>query len=1192
MGESVVLKSIEIQGFKTFPEKTVLNFNDGITAIVGPNGSGKSNISDAVRWVMGEQSVKTIRCSKMEDVIFNGTAQRKAKGFASVNIVISNMDRCLPIDEDEIFITRKLYRSGESEYLINKKEVRLKDIFEIFMDTGLGKDGYSMISQGKIDSIVASKSEDRREIFEEAAGISKYKYRRTQAQKKLEQTEENLLRLYDIFKELNSRLEPLKEQAKKAKLYIELAERKKNIEIGLWLNTLKQSGDILHEYDNKITICKSQYDEIESNLEGFNVKINEFSKNIFNRTSCIDETRRKISYCDEDIIKKTGQISVLQNDILHNKENIDRISQEILLLGESLPFIENSLTEKNQKLACLNESLSRKNIDLKNIEQALKNLSGQISVTENKSKELSSELTKFNQLKAEIKIRIMSVKANLEDLNSRKDEIEQNENLYKKKISDLEKTLSLLENFLNGLKNKMKSSDFKIKNMEENLRSFKQTYEKLKEYADSLSLDAETTLRKIHLLEEMENNLEGFSNSVKFLIRSAEKNILQGIHGPVSKLISVSSEFSVAIETALGATLQNIIVDTEEHAKKAISLLKEKKIGRATFLPISNIKGFFIKDENLKSYKGFVGVASQLCSCKAIYKNILDFLLGRIIVVDNIENATITSKKLAYKFKIVTLDGQVVNLGGSLTGGALNKNYGVLNRKEQIKSLKKEYEELKSKVKKAKDDYFKMKNKLSDSQKILDDLNEDNKKIKLNYYNSDHEYQKGVIELYSLKDRHTKFAKERADITKKIENLNVVINDSKNEIKDVEDKIKTIEESLTNIDLNKNDSLTKKSKLDEKFNALQMDILSTNKDIETLSYEINSIIENKKLKEEQNSKLLAELESISLKNVNINTQIDQMNIEIKTLKNRSEELRQNIDIFSKEKINLESEITQIRNSERSFLNEKEKIALEISRLEDKKINLQKDHDSIIAKLWDEYELTRREAMANFKVLKNSSEINKNLNELKLKIKNLGMVNVAAVEEYKQLLERYEFMKNQINDVEKSKKELYKLINELTIDMKKAFSEKFKQINKNFSQAFRDLFDGGNARLELTNDSDILNTGIEIYVQPPGKIVTHLEALSGGERALVAIALYFAIMRVNPPAFCVLDEIDAALDDVNVDKFASYLKNFNKNTQFIIISHRRGTMEEADTLYGVTMQNEGVSKLLELRTKELAKNFVS
>ena len=1189
----MILKSLEIQGFKTFPEKTVLSFNNGITTIVGPNGSGKSNISDAIRWVMGEQSVKTIRCSKMEDVIFNGTTERRAKGFASVTINMNNTDRHLSIDEDEVFITRRLYRSGESEYLINKKEVRLKDIFEIFMDTGLGKDGYSMISQGKIDSIVASKSEDRREIFEEAAGISKYKYRKTQALKKLEQTEENLLRLYDIFKELDSRLEPLKEQAKKAKLYIELAERKKYIEIGLWLHTLNQSADFLQKYENKITICRGQYDEIESKLEESSVKINELSKNIFNRTSCIDETRRKISNCDEESIKKTGQISVLQNDILHNKENIDRIVQEILSLDENLPFIESSLEEKNQMLTCLNKTLSKKNLDLKNVEESLKKLSEQISADDNNSGNLSLELVRFNKLKTEIKIKIMSAETNFEDLNFRKNEIEQNKNIYKGKISDLEKTLFSLENSLFELKNQMERSDLKIKNMEGNLRSFEQNCEKLKEKANNLALDTETKLRKIHLLEEMENNLDGFSNSVKFLIRSAEKNFLHGIHGPISRLIWVPNKFSAAIETALGAAMQNIIVDTEESAKKAIFLLKEKKIGRATFLPISNIKGgSFNKFENLKSYKGFVGIASQLCSCDDIYKNILEFLLGRIIVVDNIENALIISKKLAYKFKIVTLDGQVVNLGGPLTGGSLNKNYGLLNRKKQIESLKKEYEELKLKVKKAKDDYLKMKDNLSDFQKVFDSLNEDNKKINLSYFNADREYQKGLIELSSLKDMYAKISQEKKDIIKKIENLNVIISDSKNGINNIENKIKNIEESLTIIDSNKNNSIEKKNVLTENFNELKMQIFSLNKNIETLHFEINSIIENKKLKESQKSKLLSELKLINLKNVDIKAKIDQINLEIENLKNQSNELEQNIDVFNKEKINLESEITQIRTSERSILNEKEKIALEISRLEDRKTNLQKDYDSIIAKLWDEYELTRREAIANFKILKNNSAISKNLNELKLKIKNLGMVNVSAVEEYSQLLNRYEFMKDQISDVEKSKRELYNLIDDLTTQMKKSFSEKFKQINKNFNESFRDLFDGGNARLELTNDTDILNAGIEIYVQPPGKIVTHLEALSGGERALVAIALYFAIMRVSPPAFCVLDEIDAALDDVNVYKFAAYLKNFNKNTQFIIISHRRGTMEEANTLYGVTMQDEGISKLLELRTEELAKNFVS
>lgn len=1188
----MLLKSLELQGFKTFPEKTVLNFNSGITAVVGPNGSGKSNISDAIRWVLGEQAVKTIRCSKMEDVIFNGTTERKAKGFASVTLTILNDDRKLPVDDDEVTITRRFYRSGESEYLINKNEVKLKDIHELFMDTGLGRDGYSMISQGKIDGIVASKSEERREIFEEAAGISKYRYRKAQAQKMLGQAEENLLRLYDIFKELEERIGPLKEQSDKAKIYVDLSNKKKAVEIGTWLFTLSKSNEILRDYSDKIAIFQSQYDEIEKNLENFNVKLDELSKEILNRTVSVDETRRKISECDESIITKKGQISVLKNDILHNKENTRRLLKEISDIEKSFSSIEISITEKNEKINSLKELLAQKNSELEKNEKILKNLTEKVNESTNESKELSVELSRLKNLASEFQIKLITSNSNIENLSQRQAILEKNINLYEQKINAINEKLLIENNSLNELKIQSKNSNLELKKAEANIKNSEKECEKLKQISDSFALDADAQFRKIRMLEELERNLDGFVYSVKFLMKEVEKNTLSGIHGPVSRLINVPSRYSVAIETALGAAIQNVVVDTEDSAKKAIFLLKNKGAGRATFLPISNIKGYEFREEKLNSCQGFIGIASDLCDCAKVYRNILNFLLGRIVVVDNLDNAVTIAKKFSYKFKVVTLDGQVINSGGALTGGSTGKNVGLLNRAEQINFLKKEYEKLSSDAKTSRVSYDEMQNNLAEIKKNFEILRQTAQQIKLNLNDTEQKYQQKILERNSLNSMYEDFYRENSEISEKIKDLIEIANNSEKEFNAVNQKIKIAEKSLLSVGENKTEVAAQREQVSSKINDLHLKVVADNGDLEKSIFEVNSMLENKKLAETQREKLMSEINSLDLKNSNIEFQITSMADEIESLKILTGQLNRNIVMLNVEKIEFEKKITELRNSERATLNDKEKIALEIARFEDKKMNVQKEYDVIIAKLWDEYELTRREAIANFKVVENTSQAVKELNELRLKIKNLGVVNVAAIEEFQQVSERHQFMKSQIKDIEKSKEELYFLINDLTKQMKTLFSEKFARINDNFETVFKELFGGGKASLALTDSSDVLNSGIEIYVQPPGKIVTHLEALSGGERALIAIALYFAIMKVSPAPFCVLDEIEAALDDVNVDRFAAYLRKMNKNTQFIVISHRRGTMEEADVLYGVTVQNEGVSKLLELRATEIEKNFLS
>ena len=727
---------------------------------------------------------------------------------------------------------------------------------------------------------------------------------------------------------------------------------------------------------------------------------------------------------------------------------------------------------------------------------------------------------------------------------------------------------------------------------QENVKTYEVQCSQLRKNVEKLNLDVQTQDRKVRLMEELERNLDGFAHSVKFIMKEVEKKRINGVLGPVSRLIKVPEKFAIAVETALGAAMQNVIVDTEETAKQAILLLKKNNVGRATFLPVSTVKGNELQERNLEAESGVLGLASRLCTCDETYKNILKSLLGRIVIVDTIDNAVALARRFSYKFRIVTLDGQVLNAGGSLTGGALSKNAGLLNRAEQVSALKKELENLCKKAQKAEAEYTQVQEVLADAKKSYDEEKSKCEQLKLEYNNLKLEKQQQELELSSLSTVCENFNKEKSDLEKKIANLSFSYETTTTELTKTQSEIQSVEVELRETGADKTEIFEQKEVLNAKIHELHLEAFSAKKDIETLEAEVKSILANKQANEAKRNEMLSEVDAAKLKNAEIEQQITNKKAEISALKEDSVELEHKILVLNAEKINFEKNITELRNSERSKLNDKEKIALELARLEEKKANVQKEYDEIIAKLWDEYELTRREAMAAFDVVESTPQAVRQLNELRLKIKNLGVVNVAAIEEYQQVSERYEFMGTQINDVETSKKELYRLINDLTSQMKTLFVERFQQINTNFGEVFKELFGGGKAELSLTDASDVLSSGIDIFIQPPGKIVSHLELLSGGEKALVAIALYFAIMKVSPAPFCVLDEIEAALDEVNVDRFAAYLRQMNQNTQFIVISHRRGTMEEADVLYGVTMQNEGVSKLLELRATEIEKNFVS
>ena len=1183
----MLLKSLELQGFKTFPDKTKLKFDMGMTSVVGPNGSGKSNISDAIRWVLGEQSPKSLRCSKMEDVVFNGTDKRKALGYAEVTLNIENKDRALQFDDDNVAITRRYYRSGESEYLINGIQVRLRDINELFMDTGLGRDGYSMIGQGKIDSIVASKSEDRREMFEEAAGISRYRYKKIEAERKLKHTEDNLLRLRDIVTELQDRVEPLRKQSEKAEKFLEYSNEKKDIEIALWVNTLNNSQKILKEQDDKISIAKLQYNKANETLENIQRETEEIYNNNAKYSVEIDEIRRKISNIIGEISSKKSSISVAENDILHNQENIERIKGEIAQVDIDAVDAVNDIELKRNKIKELQEFINEKK---ELCEQSTDNLNDIILKTGRNGDQiqiLNSKLSSLTAQSADARVIQMTSASSIAELKNKIDDLlntialkkEQYEttleisNSYKTKIEEIDNSLQSLSNMIRGL-------EIKIENYKEKQIAVKNNY-------DKLNLDTQEQIRKVGLLEDLEKNLEGFSYAVKTVMKNSTNGVLKGIHGPVSRIINVPTEYAVAVEIALGATMQNIVTSTDLDAKNAIAYLKKVDGGRATFLPMNTVKSKDFNEKNVDDCYGFIGMASDLCNCKPEYQEILQSLLGRIVVAEDLNCATQIAKKYGFRFKIVTLDGQVVNAGGSLTGGSLGRKSGLLSRTVEISKGKEKIEKLKVMLQQAEKDVENINALYAKTEGELLGL-------KGEYSNVKQEQIRVLTEAKACENdlvQQNEFIKASEDEVENCKNkIDTLKSDeikSKQILSDINVSIGEYETEIQKITGIINDLTDKRENLSLQMQNIKLEIVTAEKDIESLNAEIAYALSSEKNRDLRKSELLTQIEMYNNKIEETKKSISLFSAEIERLNNIVKSFNEKIEDINNKKSQLELRNSQLRNSEKETLNEKELSGGELARLEERKINLEKEYESIISRLWEEYQLTKNEAQESAIVIENISESQKRLNELKSKIRGLGNVNVSAIEEYKEVSERYNFMSEQVEDVEKSKKEILRLIIDLTKQMQEEFIKNFEEINRNFTFTFKELFGGGTASLALTDPQDILSSGIDIIVHPPGKIVVHLDALSGGEKALVAIALYFAIMKVRPAPFCVMDEIEAALDDVNVDRFAQYIRNLTHKTQFILITHRRGTMEESDVLYGVTMQDEGVSKLLELRASEIA-----
>lgn len=1177
------LKRLELQGFKSFADKTVLEFKEGITSVIGPNGSGKSNISDSIRWVLGEQSMKSLRGAKSEDIIFNGTQNRKSLGFAEASIVIDNSDGALPIEYNEVTVTRKIYRSGESGYFINKVPCRLKDILELFMDTGIGKDGYSIIGQGKIDEILSNKSEDRRHIFEEAAGIVKYRVRKGESEKKLEQTKLNLLRINDILSEIEGNLDPLRIQSEKAKQFLDLREELKNIEVGLFLYNIDNYKEKLEQIVKDEDIMVSQRDDESAKLESMQKAKDGLKSEIDKITAEIENVQNLSFESTNKIEKLNSEIGIANERISNNKANTERLTTEIEEVKTRITELED---EKNQKIEKKNNIFTNKEKfenELKEKEAELAKLTEKLSSKELEIEEQKQKVEKNTDNKYEIGNEISTLEANFENYEKREKTLKTE---IAETVSELDGSRSDKQEIskgyfeIEGQKNKVLAEIEKISKERENVTN------KIKEYEDEInkiSYDIRMKDSRYKFLVETEKEKEGYTKSVKSLLQDCDKNpsLKSGVEGVLANLISVDDKYQTAIEMALGGVLQNIVTDNEQNAKKLVEHLRKNNLGRASFLPISSVKGN--KIDKLKcNFDGYIGIASDLVKCNKKYENIVLNLLGRTVVVDDMDSGIQIAKANNYAFRIVTLKGDIINNSGAITGGSVaTKTVNILGRSNEIEKLEKEIKSLKSKleeVTKNKEKYEgsisgvvekaeELENKLNEinivyateKQKILS-IEEAIDKIatrleKLKQENENIKNQKAEL----LKEKEEKFAqiekidKENAELNSVIEQFAVLNKDNQKYIDDLNFDITNLRISVSSFD-------ESGTSIDEMVERIELDITNNKASIENKEKQISDI-------SKENTELEANI-------VNYNNEIETIKSDVSNSTGKVEELKASRIENNKKLEKTEKEITD----QFSVI---EGLKEQIVKIDVKKNKFEQDLQQVVNMLWEEYEMTPN-SCENYEKPSNVQNTQKEVNKLRNKIRDLGSINIDSIEEYKKAKERYDFMSEQRMDLENTQAKLRNVINDMTKTMKTQFAEKFALINKNFNEVFQELFGGGKAELVLEDEENILECGIDIRVQPTGKKLQNMMLLSGGEKAFTAIALLFAILKINPAPFCILDEIEAALDDVNVYRYADYLKKFSSDTQFLVITHRKGTMEAADTVYGVTMEENGISKLLSIK----------
>lgn len=1180
------LKRLELQGFKSFADKTILELMPGITTVIGPNGSGKSNISDAIRWVLGEQSMKSLRGTKSLDIIFAGTQNRKSLGFAEASLVFDNSDGALPIEYTEVTVTRKIYRSGETGYYINKVPCRLKDVLELFMDTGIGKDGYSIIGQGKIDEILSNKSEDRRHIFEEAAGIVKYRTRKQESEKKLEHTKLNLLRINDILTEIEGNLEPLQMQADKAKKYLNLREELKNIEIGLFVYNIEKYKQDLEKVVQDIEIMQSQCNDEEGRLERVKILKEELKSSIDEITETIENMSNIGFESQKQIEQLNSDINVAKTRIANNNENNDRYLKEIEEQNAKIQELKEEIEQKNAKKDNLKQNkekfekeLNEKQAELDKLTEKLSSKELEIegykhTVEENTDKkyELQSEINaqninyqNFEKRQAQIKQEMQSTISELDGTRLNKEDIA-------KQFNEIENKKNKAQNSLNEVAKQREEANQKIKSFESNI--------------NILSSEMRIKESRLKFLIETEKEKEGYIKSVKSLLKDCEniKELGKGMNGVLANIIEVPDDLQTAIEMCLGASLQNIVTETETDAKRLVEHLRKNNLGRASFLPISSVRGKKL-DKIKGNESGVIGIASDLVKYNKKYEQIILNLLGRTVIVDNMDTAIKVAKQNGYTFRIVTTEGDLINPSGAITGGSVaKKTVNILGRGKEIEKLEKEIKNLKQKIEKLENDKQNYEESIEGILELSANLEKELQEIDITYATEKQKVISINENIEKLEKRLNRLKEEQANLEKQKEEAVSTKGDLQVEINKIVEQNEELSKIITEFaELNKDD---------------QKYIDDLNFDITNLKISVSSFDESEASIQEIQERINQELENAHTSIENKNTQIEQIKKDNEELEKSIQETLQKIEEV-KESVNSSSSKIEELKKERAQKSEKlskqedeitakfkviEDLKGQLVKLDVKKTKIEEDINGVINKMWEEYELTPNNA-EQYQKPENVALTQRRVNSLRTEIRELGSVNVDSIEEYKNLKDRYDFMSEQRLDLENTMSKLRKVISDMTQIMKEQFKEKFKVINKNFGEVFAELFGGGKAELTLEDEENILECGIDITVQPPGKKLQNMMLLSGGEKAFTAIALLFAILKINPAPFCVLDEIEAALDDVNVFRYAEYLKKFTEHTQFLVITHRKGTMEVADTVYGVTMEESGISKLLSMKLKQ-------
>ena len=1180
------LKRMEMQGFKSFADKTVIELKQGITTVIGPNGSGKSNISDAIRWVLGEQSSKALRCSKSLDIIFAGTQNRKSLGFAEVSLVFDNADGGLPIEYTEVTVTRRIYRSGETGYFINKVPCRLKDLQELFMDTGIGKDGYSIVGQGKIDEILSNKSEDRRHIFEEASGIVKYRVRKQETEKKLEHTKLNLLRINDILSEIEGNLEPLQAQSEKAKKYLNIRDNLKNIEVGLFLYNIDQNKKDIEKITEDENITKEQCDTEETRLERINTVKEQLKEEIDDITNKIEQMSNLGFESQKEIEMLNSDINVSKTKISNNEENEKRFLEEIEEKTTRLKELEEEQKQKDEK---------RENLR-KNKERFTKELEEKQAELDKITEKLSKEALEIEKHKKQVEENTDKKYEKQANIKEQEINFENDEKRQKQLKNEIQNIISELDN--TRMKKEEVSKDFykieairnkNIKELENIAKQKEEVNQKIKTYQikiNTMSNELRMKESRQKFLIETEKEKEGYTKSVKTLLKDCENSpeLKKGIEGVLANLIDVPEELQTAIEMSLGMALQNIVTETEQDAKKLVEYLRKNNIGRASFLPITSIKGK--KIDNIKGNKsGIIGIAAELVKYNKKYEQIIYNLLGRTVIVDNMDTAIRIAKENGQNFKIVTQEGDIINTSGAITGGAvMKKTVNILGRENEIKKIGQEIKKTQENIEKIEKEKEEYEESIEGILEIAERLEKELQENEITYATGKQKVLSFEEEIQKIENRLQKLKEEQS----KLEEQKEFATNKKAEIQKEIEEINTENEKLSKI-------ITEYAELN-KDNQKYIDDL--NFDITNLKISVSSFDESESSIEEIKERIQQEVEANKQSIKNKQEQIEQSKQETQNLKEAIKKIQEQIEKIKEEVKSSGSKIEELKKS-RAEKNEKlttqeeqitekfkiiEDLKGQIVKIDVRKTKIQEEITETINKLWEEYELTPN-SIEEYEKPKNVSETKKQVNKLRTQMREMGSVNVESINEYKKQKERYDFMSEQRLDLENTMSKLRKIITDMTAIMKEQFEEKFKEINKNFGEVFAELFGGGKAEVKLEDEQNILECGIDITAQPPGKKLQNMLLLSGGEKALTAIALLFAILRINPAPFCVLDEIEAALDDVNVYRYAEYLKKFSQNTQFLVITHRKGTMEAADSVYGVTMEESGISKLLSMKLRE-------